>query len=178
MRLKRSLGLEDLSPIHRIDRDTAGLVLFSVQARSRNAYQALFRDRRVDKVYECIARWNPDLTWPVQRHSRITAAHHFMQQSEVEGPPNALTTIEPIDVAGEWARYRLVPVTGQRHQLRVHMNALGLPIEGDGIYPDLLPEGACDYARPLQLLARSIAFTDPLTGEARQFTSQRHLRSL
>jgi tRNA pseudouridine32 synthase/23S rRNA pseudouridine746 synthase len=178
VRLKRKLGLSDLSPIHRIDRDTAGLVLFSVQPSSRNAYHALFRERRVDKVYECIARWDPTLDWPVRRHSRISAAHHFMQQSEIDGVPNALTTIEPLQVHGEWARYQLVPVSGQRHQLRVHMNALGLPIEGDGIYPRLLPEGDLDYTRPLQLLAREIAFIDPISGEARRFASQRMLRSL
>ena len=178
VRLKRALNLPDLSPIHRIDRDTAGLVLFSVQAQSRNAYQALFRERKVEKIYECIARWNPDLQWPVRRTSRISAAHHFMQQSEVEGPPNASTTIEPIEVSGNHARYRLLPVTGQRHQLRVHMHALGLPIEGDGIYPVLLPEGEIDFANPLQLLAREVAFVDPISGEARRFVSQRSLRPL
>ena len=181
IRLKNALGLEALSPIHRIDRDTAGLVLFSKQVASRGAYQELFRTRQVDKTYECIAPWNADLPWPVTRHSRIVASAHFMQQTEVAGEPNALTRITPIEVLGPLARYALKPVTGQRHQLRVHMAGLGLPIMGDGIYPTLTPEGSADYQRPLQLLAQAIAFTDPVSGESRHFTSRRilahHLKS-
>lgn len=178
VRLKNQLGLNALSPIHRIDRDTAGLVLFSVQAATRNAYQALFRDRAVHKTYHAIARWNPALPWPLQRQSRIAPAAHFMQQMEVDGPPNALTHIAPLDVLGRWARYELKPVTGQRHQLRVHMAALGLPLVGDGIYPTLTPEGQTDYTRPLQLLAQSIEFIDPLSGQARKFESRQTLRHL
>jgi tRNA pseudouridine32 synthase/23S rRNA pseudouridine746 synthase len=98
-----------------------------------------------------------------------------MQQTEVAGAPNALTTIEPVEVSGTLARYRLKPVTGQRHQLRVHMAALGLPIVGDGIYPVLTPEGQTDYANPLRLLAKHIAFTDPLTGEELRFESKQQL---
>lgn len=178
IRLKKALGLDALSPLHRIDRDTAGLVLFSKQVASRGAYQALFRTRQVDKTYECIAPWNPDLPWPLSRESRIVPSAHFMQQTEVDGKPNALTHIRPLEVLGGWARYALKPVSGQRHQLRVHMAALGLPLVGDGIYPTLTPEGSADYSQPLQLLAQRIAFVDPLSGEARQFTSQRHLRAL
>ena len=178
IRLKNELGLEALSPIHRIDRDTAGLVLFSKQVSSRGAYQELFRTRQVDKTYQCIAPWNPNLAWPQTRESRIAPAAHFMQQTEVPGAPNAVTHIAPIEVHGALARYALKPVTGQRHQLRVHMAALGLPILFDGIYPVLTPEGSADYSKPLQLLAQSIAFTDPLTGEPRRFESQRSLQSL
>lgn len=178
IRLKNALGLDALSPIHRIDRDTAGLVLFSKQVASRGAYQELFRTRQVDKTYECIAPWNADLPWPLQRESRIAPAAHFMQQTEVDGPPNALTHIAPMEVLGSMARYALKPVTGQRHQLRVHMAALGLPMVGDGIYPTLTPEGSTDYGQPLQLLAKSIGFVDPLSGERREFHSQRKLRDL
>ena len=177
IRLKKALALDTLVPIHRIDRDTAGLVLFSKQVATRGAYQELFRTRQVDKTYECIAPWNPDLAWPVRRESRIVVAPHFMQQTEVDGPPNALTHIEPIEVHGNLARYTLKPVTGQRHQLRVHMAALGLPMLGDGIYPTLTPEGVPNYDRPLQVLAKTIAFTDPLSGEARQFSSARRLKN-
>ncbi len=177
IRLKKALDLDTLVPIHRIDRDTAGLVLFSKQVATRGAYQELFRTRQVDKTYECIAPWNPDLAWPVRRESRMVEAPHFMQQTEVNGVPNALTHIIPIEVHGKLARYALKPVTGQRHQLRVHMAALGLPLLGDGIYPTLTPEGVPDYARPLQLLAKTIAFTDPLSGEAQQFSSARRLKS-
>jgi tRNA pseudouridine32 synthase / 23S rRNA pseudouridine746 synthase len=178
VRLKRQLGLESLTPIHRIDRDTAGLVLFSINPASRNAYHALFRDREVTKTYECIAPWNPALAWPLHRESRMAESTHFLQQTEVEGPVNAITDIAPLEVLGHWARYQLRPLTGQRHQLRVHMAALGLPLLFDGIYPTLTPEGSSDYARPLQLLAQSIAFTDPLSGQKRSFSSQRSLMPL
>ena len=178
VRLKNRLGLHDLVPIHRIDRDTAGLVMFSINPATRDAYHALFRDHTIQKTYECIAPWNPTLTWPMRRESRIVEGTHFLQQMEVEGPPNALTTIAPLEVLGTWARYTLQPVTGQRHQLRVHMAALGLPMAGDGIYPVLTAEDATDYQRPLQLLAREVAFTDPLSGKPMRFTSQRSLRPL
>jgi len=178
VRLKNKLGLNDLVPIHRIDRDTAGLVLFSVNPATRDAYHALFRKHQVVKTYEAIAPWNPALPWPLRRESRIAESAHFMQQTEVNGPPNALTLITPLENLDALARYQLEPVTGQRHQLRVHMAALGLPLLGDGIYPVLTPEGVCDYAQPLQLLAKSIAFTDPVSGQALRFESQRKLRSL
>ena len=190
VRLKRKLGLDDLIPIHRIDRDTAGLVLFSVQPASRNVYQALFRDRAVHKTYEAIAPWRPDLVFPsrfpITRHSRIVGdtseGRGFMTQTEVEvtrhAPLNALTHIQVLEVKGNFARYELKPVTGKRHQLRVHMHALGLPIVGDGIYPMLTPEGQMDYKNPLQLLAKSIEWTDPMTGVLRRFQSQQKLSYL
>jgi tRNA pseudouridine32 synthase/23S rRNA pseudouridine746 synthase len=187
VRLKRKLGLDDLVPIHRIDRDTAGLVLFSVQPATRDAYQALFRDRAVHKTYEAIAPWRSDLTFPMTRHSRIvedkSEGRGFMTQTEVEALPNAplnaplnaLTHIQALEVKGDFARYQLKPVTGKRHQLRVHMHALGIPILGDGIYPVLTPEGQIDYENPLQLLAKSIEWVDPMTQEVRRFESQRTL---
>jgi tRNA pseudouridine32 synthase/23S rRNA pseudouridine746 synthase len=167
-----------LVPIHRIDRDTAGLVLFSINPATRNAYHALFRDHAVAKQYEAIAPWNPDLPWPLTRRSRIGAAPHFMQQTELDGAPNSWTEIAPLEVHGDWARYALRPHTGLRHQLRLHMAALGLPIAGDGIYPVLTPEAAPDYTRPLQLLAQAIAFTDPISGQAQRFESLQTLKAL
>ena len=179
VRLKRKLGIDSLVPIHRIDRDTAGLVLFSVQAASRDAYQALFRNRAVHKTYEAIAPWQPDLTFPLTRESRIeedaSEGRGFMTQCEVEGKPNALTYIQILEKKGDLARYQLSPVTGKRHQLRVHMHALGIPILGDGIYPVLTPEGHIDYAHPLQLLAKSIEWLDPITQEVMRFESRRTL---
>lgn len=179
VRLKRRLGLDDLVPIHRIDRDTAGLVLFSVQPRTRDVYQALFRDRAVHKTYEAIAPWRADLTFPLTRESRIeedkSDGRGFMTQTEVTGTPNTLTHIQVLEVKGDFARYQLNPVTGKRHQLRVHMNALGLPILGDGIYPVLTPEGQIDYENPLQLLAKSIEWKDPITQEMRRFESKQSL---
>jgi tRNA pseudouridine32 synthase / 23S rRNA pseudouridine746 synthase len=186
VRLKRKLGLDDLVPIHRIDRDTAGLVLFSVQPATRDAYQALFRDRAVHKTYEAIAPYRPELIFPLTRHSRIvedaSEGRGFMTQTEVEASPNApwnaLTHIQVLEVKGQFARYKLKPVTGKRHQLRVHMNALDIPIVGDGIYPVLTPEGQIDYGNPLQLLAKSIEWLDPISKEVRQFESNFELKLL
>jgi tRNA pseudouridine32 synthase/23S rRNA pseudouridine746 synthase len=175
VRLKRKLGLDDLVPIHRIDRDTAGLVMFSKQPNSRATYSALFRQHQVQKTYEAIAPWRADLAFPLTRQSRIKPAGHFMLQHEVPGAPNAITQIDVLEVHGELARYQLKPLTGQRHQLRVHMLALGRPILGDGLYPTLTPEGQMDYANPLRLLAKQLRFTDPANGQARQFESQRVL---
>ena len=178
VRLKRRLGLADLVPLHRIDRDTAGLVLFSVQPATRGIYQGLFRQHTMRKTYQATARWDPTLHWPLRRETRIGESAHFMQQQELPGPPNAITLIEPLAVHGNLARYQLQPVTGHRHQLRVHMNTLGLPILGDGIYPTLTPEGHTNPALPLQLLAQALEFTDPLTGQTRRFESERQLLAL
>jgi len=177
LRLKKRLGLPDLVPLHRIDRDTAGLVLFSVQPQSRGAYSALFSQCRIRKTYEAVAPWHDDLPLPLTRTSRIVEAGHFMLQHEASGEPNAITQIELIARRGALAHYRLRPVTGKRHQLRVHMAALGLPIVGDGLYPTLTPEGQVDYANPLQLLARSIEFVDPMTGAPRCYESRRQLQA-
>jgi len=177
-RLKKTLDVPDIVPIHRIDRDTAGLVLFSLQAASRDAYSALFRERRVEKTYEALAAFNPALAFPVRRESRIQVGAHFMQQAEVPGPVNAITDIDVLEVCGPWARYRLRALTGQRHQLRVQMLALGLPILNDGIYPQLTPEGSSDQSKPLQLLAKSLAFKDPVSGQRMAFESQLRLLPL
>ncbi|MDO9199331.1 pseudouridine synthase [Rhodoferax sp.] len=178
VRLKQKLGIDTLVPIHRIDRDTAGLVMFSVQPATRGLYHALFSQRTVKKTYEAIAPWRDDLALPLTRESRIVEAGHFMLQHEVSGPANAITHLDVLEVRGKRARYALSPVTGKRHQLRVHMAALGLPILGDGLYPTLTPEGQLDYERPLQLLAKSIEFVDPVSGERRRFESRRVLQGL
>jgi len=141
VRLKQKLGIDTLVPVHRIDRDTAGLVMFSKQPATRAVYHALFSQRNVKKTYEAIAPWRADVTLPLSRESRIVEAGHFMLQHEVSGPPNAVTHLEVLAVRGALARYALRPVTGKRHQLRVHMAALGLPIVGDGLYPTLTPAG-------------------------------------
>jgi tRNA pseudouridine32 synthase/23S rRNA pseudouridine746 synthase len=173
VRLKRELGLDELSPIHRIDRDTAGLVMFSLRPATRDAYHALFRNRQVDKTYEAVAPWRSDLQLPLTRSSRIVQGSHFLQQCEEAGEANAVTHIKLLRrLDAFWAHYQLAPVSGHRHQLRVHMAALGVPIAGDGIYPDLTPQSDTTSALPLQLLARAIRFTDPLSGQPRVFESQ------
>lgn len=175
VRLKRQLGLPQLSPLHRIDRDTAGLVMLSIQQRTRGAYQALFRERQITKHYDAIAPWRADVAFPRDHASRLEESPQFFRMHEVSGEPNSHTHMKVLEVAGSWARYRLTPITGKRHQLRVHMAALGLPLRNDPFYPVVNdpPEG--DYSRPLQLLARSLAFADPLTGEPRVFESARRL---
>lgn len=177
VRLKRKLGIETLAPMHRIDRDTAGLVLFTIQPGTRDAYQRLFRERDVEKTYEAIAPWRSDLQLPMVHRSRLIESAQFMQMREAPGTPNAETAIDVIEVRGDRARYQLRPHSGRKHQLRAHMNALAIPIINDRIYPVLQPhavEGE-DFARPLQLLAKKIAFTDPVTGVARSFESKRQL---
>ena len=187
LRLQRQLGIETLSPLHRIDRETAGLVLFSVRPQDRGAYMALFRNKAVTKHYEAIAPWRADLTLPLTHRSRMETGSPFFRQHEVPGEPNSETYIELMErlenrgePAREVARYRLTPVTGKTHQLRVHMNALDLPIEGDLFYPDVVHgPGAIqeDFDKPLQLLAQSVAFIDPVSGQSRRFESQRKLNA-
>ena len=175
VRLKNRLNIDTLVPLHRIDRETAGLVMFSVRPEDRNAYQLLFRLHAIEKHYEAIAPWRGDLAFPIVRQTRIEEGQPFFRQHEVPGLPNSDTHIDVLDVCGELARYALRPVTGKKHQLRVHMNALGLPILNDRMYPPVAHTPDDDYSTPLQLLAKSIAFTDPVTGQAREFHSQRTL---
>jgi tRNA pseudouridine32 synthase / 23S rRNA pseudouridine746 synthase len=175
-RLQQRLGLTELQPAHRIDRDTAGLVLFIKQRQHRNAYQQLFRDRIIHKVYEAIAPNLPDQSFPLERHSRLVRGAHFMQATESPGEVNASTRIDRMEVCGPWARYRLEPLSGQRHQLRVHLAAMGAPIAFDPIYPELLPQPDNAATRePLRLLARELAFTDPVSGTRLCFVSNRSL---
>ena len=175
VRLKRRLGIDTLAPVHRLDRETAGVVVFAVQPDTRGAYQTLFAQRQVTKHYEAIAPWRPDLGFPLTHRSRLVQDGHFLRMREAPGEPNSETQLEVLDVNGDRARYRLTPLTGRTHQLRVHCAALGMPIFGDRMYPTLLPVDTDDHERPLQLLARSIAFVDPVSGEQRCFSSARAL---
>jgi tRNA pseudouridine32 synthase/23S rRNA pseudouridine746 synthase len=179
VRLKRKLGIATLVPMHRIDRETSGLVAFTIQPHTRDAYQALFRDKAVRKTYEAIAPLNTALQLPLLYRSRLEESAHFMAMHEVAGTPNAETHIELIETKSQWGRYRLQPVTGQKHQLRAQLCALGIPILNDQIYPELQPspplDEAPDFSRPLQLLAQSLSFTDPITGQPRAFHCGRHL---
>jgi tRNA pseudouridine32 synthase / 23S rRNA pseudouridine746 synthase len=194
VRLKRRLNLPELSPLHRIDRDTAGVVLFSVQAKQRDAYQKLFRDGQIHKQYQALAPYDAQLAaqTPLHIRNRLETASNFMQMHAVSGDLNAhtellsvtrLDALESFESSDEAqpqsvGLYTLRPHTGKRHQLRVHMLGLGVPIVGDGIYPTMLPERDISQAvhAPMQLLAQSMAFTDPITGELRYFESQRTLK--
>ena len=175
-RLIRRTGNHDLAPLHRIDRDTAGLVLFSTNPRTRARYQALFREREVAKGYEAIAPALPHIEFPPVRRSRLEAGEPFFRRREAPGPANSETGLDVIGRGSLLWRYDLTPVTGRKHQLRVHLAALGAAIVNDRTYPLLLqPRAAGDFSAPLQLLARRLAFIDPLTGAERRFDSQRQL---
>ncbi|WP_369245364.1 RluA family pseudouridine synthase [Streptomyces sp. R41] len=177
-RLRRELDLPTLGAAHRLDRLTAGLVLFTVRPEERGAYQSLFRDKRVGKEYEAVAAYDAELDLPRTLRSRIVKERGVMAAREVAGEPNAVSRVELREHRDGVGRYRLTPSTGQTHQLRVHMNALGVPILGDPLYPAVTgPVPAGDFRRPLQLLARVLEFTDPVTGHAHRFVSERVLEA-
>lgn len=171
-RLRRELGVPALQPAHRLDRLTAGLVLFVVRPEERGAYQTLFRDRLVRKEYEAVAPYDPELVLPRTVRSRIVKERGVLAAREEPGEANSESYVELVERRGGLGRYRLAPATGRTHQLRVHMNALGVPIVHDPLYPVVEPEGAVeDFSRPLQLVARRLEFTDPVSGEPRRFAS-------
>jgi tRNA pseudouridine32 synthase/23S rRNA pseudouridine746 synthase len=185
VRLQQQLGVDHLAPLHRLDRDTAGVLAFSVEPATREAYYALWRERQVTKVYEAIAPWSDALDAPfTARHRLIEPKGANFHQMQLEpGEPNCETHIErlhEVDAAAvpgalpgqRLALYRLTPHTGRKHQLRAQMSALGVPLVNDRVYPVLQPLGPDDFSRPLMLLARRLGFVDPLDGQARCFDSR------
>ncbi|UEL30320.1 RluA family pseudouridine synthase [Pseudarthrobacter sp. L1SW] len=199
VRLRNQLELPDLIPMHRLDRMTAGVLLFSTNPQTRGKYQVLFEKRQVQKEYECVAAAHPApghaaVEFPVVVRNRMTKSRSYLLAEVVDGEPNAETRIEQLETfdAGassgasgataaasgcprRLARYRLEPHTGKTHQLRVHMASLGLGIINDAFYPELLDKAPDDYSQPLQLLARGIRFRDPITGEPVEYRSRLEL---
>ncbi|MCS0660831.1 RluA family pseudouridine synthase [Massilia terrae] len=175
VRLKRQYDLPHLTPIHRLDRETAGVVIFSHNPATRGKYQSLFQKRAIRKVYEALAGPIEGRSFPFTYRSRMVDGEKFFVMKEEAGEPNSETLVELIERRGDVVRYRLHPHTGRKHQLRLHMASLGAPILNDAFYPVALPCKGDDFSAPLQLLARSIAFDDPLTGEPREFASERSL---
>ena len=173
--LRRRFDLPELSPAHRLDRLTAGVLVFTVRQQARRPYQELFAQRTITKQYEAIAPLKQELDLPVTVRSRIVKERGVLQAREVPGEPNAETLVELADTAGSYGLYRLRPRTGKTHQLRVHLCSLGIPIVGDNFYPSFRDVADDDYSDPLRLLARSIEFLDPLTGLIRRFESNRRL---
>jgi tRNA pseudouridine32 synthase/23S rRNA pseudouridine746 synthase len=180
VRLRVLLDEPDLVPIHRLDRMTAGVLLFAANPATRGKYQLLFEKRRVRKLYEAVAPVAPDLELPKVVRSRMVKSRTYLLAQQVEGPPNAETRIELAatrtnDDGRTLGLYRLEPHTGKTHQLRVHMASQGVGILNDRFYPELLPESPDDYENPLQLVARAIEFTDPLSGREVEYRSLRPL---
>ncbi len=174
-RLRRDLSLPALQPAHRLDRLTAGLALFVVRPEDRGAYQGLFGGRQVRKEYEAVAPYDGKAALPVTVRSRIVKERGVMAAREEAGAPNAESRIELAERRGGLGRYRLLPATGRTHQLRVHMNGLGLPILNDPVYPVVGDPAPDDFTAPLQLLAKVLEFTDPVDGRTRRFESGRRL---
>ncbi|NEG56188.1 pseudouridine synthase [Bifidobacterium platyrrhinorum] len=205
MRLREAYGDDAITPAHRLDRMTAGIVVFVRDPALRGAYQMLFQERRAEKTYECLAparpvarprtgtveRLEPPRAFPLRRRSRIVKERGVLQAYETRGEVNAETVIElgtsgtmtppcpsgDLLAHGSPARpgmraYTLHPRTGKTHQLRVHMNSLGLPIAGDDFYPRVRQRAYDDFSEPLALVARRLAFADPVTGERREFVSR------
>jgi tRNA pseudouridine32 synthase/23S rRNA pseudouridine746 synthase len=171
VRLRRRLGLDELSPAHRLDRLTAGVLLFTARREVRGAYQTLFARSAVHKTYVARAEVNPSIVFPQLVRSRIIKRRSIFQAIEETGEPNAETLVE----LSPDGLYRLTPRTGRTHQLRVHMASLGVPILGDPLYPAVIEVAADDFSTPLQLLAQRIEFDDPLSGTRREFVSRRQL---
>ncbi len=167
VRLRRSLKLPELSPAHRLDRLTAGVLLFTVRPEVRGAYQTMFARGLVSKTYVARSSSVSSVALPMIVRSRIIKRRGVLQAFEEPGEPNAETLVEAL--GDGW--YRLTPRTGRTHQLRVHMNSLGLPIDNDPLYPRVVEVAADDFSAPLRLVAQRLEFDDPLSGEPRSFVS-------
>jgi tRNA pseudouridine32 synthase/23S rRNA pseudouridine746 synthase len=187
VRLRNELELPDLVPIHRLDRMTAGVLLFAANPETRGRYQVLFERRQVQKEYECVSLLPSEaaddggqllerFASPVVVRNRMVKSRDYLLAGVVEGEPNAETRVSLARGAADRALFRLEPHTGKTHQLRVHMAGLGLGIMHDPFYPVLLDKAPDDYAKPLQLLARAIRFRDPFTGRETEFRSRLELK--
>jgi tRNA pseudouridine32 synthase / 23S rRNA pseudouridine746 synthase len=176
VRLRKSTGIETLVPMHRIDRETSGLVMFTKKPGTRGQYQKMFETKDIQKTYEAIAPRPAALSFPLDYASYIEESPAFMQMHEVSGrAPNAFTRIECLEARGALAKYLVTPLTGKKHQIRIHFSSLGMPILNDQIYPDLRAVDTDNYARPLQLVAKTLSFIDPVSNQLRFFESQMSL---
>ncbi|MDH5611519.1 MAG: pseudouridine synthase [Gammaproteobacteria bacterium] len=178
-RLRKKTGLQNLQALHRLDRPTTGLVLFSVNPDNRHLYHNLFKSHQIHKTYHAIARVNSEENllgqqWEIK--NRIIKSEPRFLMKMVEGVPNSHSIIRCLQQSGDKALFELKPITGKTHQLRLHMQSLGWPLLNDVFYPALLPRAADNYSCPLQLLAKELRFIDPVTQQSRVFTSNTELR--
>jgi len=175
-RLKKRTGNPDLSPINRIDRETAGLVLFSMNPKTRGCYQELFMNRGVTKTYHAVAEYPGDrqkTSWTIE--NRIIQGDPWFRMKTIPGKSNAISKISVLETNENMALFKLSPITGKKHQLRLHLSGLGFPILNDRCYPQLLPKAIVDFKSPLQLLSKKVGFKDPLSGEKVSYETQRQL---
>jgi tRNA pseudouridine32 synthase/23S rRNA pseudouridine746 synthase len=178
-RLRAKTGIADLAPIHRLDRETAGVVIFSVNKNTRGLYHGLFMQGKVEKTYHALAEVPTpprESQWTVE--NRIVHGDPWFRMKTVPGAANARSQIELLEVKGNRGLFRLMPMTGKTHQLRLHMSGLGFRIVNDKYYPDLQPESDDDFSQPLQLLAKQVRFHDPVSGENREFCSAQELSDI
>ncbi|MDO4897216.1 MAG: pseudouridine synthase [Moraxella sp.] len=170
-RLKQETNNAHLSPLHRLDKDTAGLILISKNPATRHLYHELFARCRIRKVYHAIAP-ACDMPEPIELSLHLERGEPFyVMRVNPDKPANTHTTISLLETRGDWAKYELIPTTGKLHQLRVHLNHIGLPICHDPFYPVVRHRQADDFSPPLQLLAKELSFTDPITGKVCHFCS-------
>jgi tRNA pseudouridine32 synthase/23S rRNA pseudouridine746 synthase len=175
-RMRAALSLPELSPAHRLDRVTSGLLLLTTQRRWRGAYQSLFQNGQVTRTYEALAPTLCDREFPCHVENHLHKVSGRQRVDVVDGaPPNARTCVEVAEHLGEVTRYRLHPETGKTHQLRQHLCSIGAPILGDPLYPQVQNISVDDFSTPLQLLANSLSFRDPVDGTERSYEAVRTL---
>ena len=182
-RIRKQESLADIVPLHRLDRDTAGLVMFSINPESRHLYYQLFAERKIEKQYLAVATPNHNIqslsvpqTWQI--NNRLEKSESSFTMVEVKGEVNARSKIKLVSKQAGLGLFELSPETGKTHQLRLHMMKIGAPILNDRFYPKLLPKEAPQFDSPLQLLAKRLSFIDPVNNIRKQFESEQDLKSV